>query len=221
VRYFYCQILSVLFTNVFTRPTRSNQGAFRDSRPADRPSGCSTLLVTGMSRLSFRPPRCPVSGQKAINSPPLQFNRFWPAVRRCCNATRAGVFLPSVRRGWLAAAANRELRERIRGAIPPRKQIGNVPNILYAEVRDWGRGVPLATLGQSRRALSRSAMRIFDGQANRVLRLANQSNVLVSAGSIVHGGIPARQLILIGGTEGLWGVGGASLARFRSGFGAG
>jgi signal transduction histidine kinase/CheY-like chemotaxis protein len=93
------------------------------------------------------------------------------------------------------AAANRDPA----GAYAAIRGIGNVPNILYAEVRT-AEGVPLATLGSAPRLVSDADL---DGSES-VYALLTSRTVLVSA-PIVHGGEPAGQLILIGGTEGLWG----------------
>ena len=94
-----------------------------------------------------------------------------------------------------AAAANRDSA----GAYAAIRGIGNVPNILYAEVRT-AEGAPLATLGSAPRLVSDADL---DGSES-VYALLTSQTVLVSA-PIMHGGEPAGQLILIGGTEGLWG----------------
>jgi len=94
-----------------------------------------------------------------------------------------------------AAAANRDSAS----AYAAIRGIGNVPNILYTEV--WtAEGVPLATLGSAPRLVSDADL---DGSES-VYALLTSQTVLVSA-PIVHGGEPAGRLILIGGTEGLWG----------------
>jgi signal transduction histidine kinase/CheY-like chemotaxis protein len=77
--------------------------------------------------------------------------------------------------------------------------IGNVPNILYAEVRT-AEGVPLAILGSAPRLVSDVEL---DGSES-VYTLLTSQTVRVSA-PIVHGGEPTGQLILIGGMDGLWG----------------
>ena len=94
-----------------------------------------------------------------------------------------------------AAAANRDSA----GAYAAIRGIGNVPNILYAEVRT-AEGAPLATLGSAPRLVSDTDL---DGSES-VYALLTSQTVLVSA-PITQGGEPAGQLILIGGTEGLWG----------------
>ena len=85
------------------------------------------------------------------------------------------------------------------GAYAAIRAIGNVPGILYAEVRT-AEGVPLATLGSAPRLIGDADL---DGSES-VFALLTSQTVLVSA-PIVQGGEPAGQLILIGGTEGLWG----------------
>ena len=85
------------------------------------------------------------------------------------------------------------------GAFAAIRAIGNVPGILYAEVRT-AEGVTLATLGSAPRLVGDADL---DGNES-VFSLLTSQTVLVSA-SIVHGGEPAGRLILIGGTEGLWG----------------
>ena len=94
-----------------------------------------------------------------------------------------------------AAAANRDTAS----AYAAIRGIGNVPNILYAEVRT-AEGVPVATLGSAPRLVSDAEL---DGSES-VYALLTSQTVLVSA-PIVHGGEPAGLLILIGGMEGLWG----------------
>jgi two-component system, NarL family, sensor histidine kinase BarA len=94
-----------------------------------------------------------------------------------------------------AGAANRDSAS----AYAAIRGIGNVPNILYAEVRT-AEGVPLATLGSAPRLVSDAEL---DGSES-VYALLTSQTVLVSA-PIVHGGEPAGQLILIGGMDGLWG----------------
>jgi len=94
-----------------------------------------------------------------------------------------------------AATANRDAV----GAYAAIRGIGNVPNVLYAEVRT-AEGAPLAILGSAPRLLSDADL---DGSES-VYALLTSRTVLVSA-PITHGGEPAGQLILIGGTDGLWG----------------
>jgi signal transduction histidine kinase/CheY-like chemotaxis protein len=94
-----------------------------------------------------------------------------------------------------SAAASRDRS----GALAAIRAIGNVPGILYAEVRT-AEGVTLATLGSAPRLIGDATL---DGEES-VIALFTSRTVLVSA-PIVQGGEPAGRLILIGGTEGLWG----------------
>ena len=105
-----------------------------------------------------------------------------------------------------AAAANRDSAS----AYAAIRGIGNVPNILYAEVRT-AEGASLATLGSAPRLISDTDL---DGSES-VYGLLTSQTVLVNA-PIVQGGEPAGQLILIGGLEGLWGrlVGSVAITAF-------
>ena len=84
------------------------------------------------------------------------------------------------------------------GAIAAIRAIGNVPDILYAEVQTSD-GFLLATLGSAPRLVGDFSA---DGDQS-VLAMFASRTVQVSA-PIVHGGRPAGRLILIGGTAGLW-----------------
>jgi two-component system, NarL family, sensor histidine kinase BarA len=84
------------------------------------------------------------------------------------------------------------------GAIAAIRAIGNVPDILYAEVQTTD-GFALATLGSAPRLVGDFSA---DGEQS-VLTLFASRTVQVSA-PIVYGGRPAGRLILIGGTADLW-----------------
>jgi signal transduction histidine kinase/CheY-like chemotaxis protein len=85
------------------------------------------------------------------------------------------------------------------GALAAIRAIGNVPDILYAEVR--GRdGRTLATLGSAPRLIGDASL---DGDQSVFDLLFSQT--VQATVPIVHGGTPSGQLTLIGGTAGLWG----------------
>src|SRR5262245_9511957 len=107
--------------------------------------------------------------------------------------------LQATAQAFSAAVANAAASRNAPGAYAAIRAIGNVPGILYAEVRT-AEGVPLATLGSAPRLIGDADL---DGSES-VFALLTSQTVLVSA-PIVRGGEPAGQLILIGGTEGLWG----------------
>ena len=94
-----------------------------------------------------------------------------------------------------SAAANRDPS----GAVSAIRAIGNLPDIRYANVQAAD-GTPLATLGSTARLIGDLDL---DGRQS-VMELFSSRTVSVSA-PIVHGGQPAGRLILIGGTDGLWG----------------
>jgi signal transduction histidine kinase/CheY-like chemotaxis protein len=107
--------------------------------------------------------------------------------------------LQATAQAFSAAVAGAASNRQPAGAYAAIRAIGNVPGILYAEVRT-AEGVPLATLGSAPRLIGDADL---DGSES-VFALLTSQTVLVST-PIVHGGEPAGQLILIGGTEGLWG----------------
>jgi len=109
-----------------------------------------------------------------------------------------------------AAVATAAFSRDAAGAFAAIRAIGNVPGILYAEVRTAD-GVPLATLGSAPRLVGDADL---DGNET-VFALLTSQTVLVSA-PIVHGGEPAGQLILIGGTDGLGGrlIGSVAITAF-------
>jgi signal transduction histidine kinase/CheY-like chemotaxis protein/HPt (histidine-containing phosphotransfer) domain-containing protein len=107
--------------------------------------------------------------------------------------------LQATAQAFSAAVASAASSRDPAGAYAAIRAIGNVPGILYAEVRT-AEGVPLATLGSAPRLIGDADL---DGSES-VFALLTSQTVLVSA-PIVQGGEPAGQLILIGGTEGLWG----------------
>jgi two-component system, NarL family, sensor histidine kinase BarA len=84
------------------------------------------------------------------------------------------------------------------GALAAIRAIGNVPDILYAEVQTPD-GFALASLGSAPRLVGDFTA---DGDQS-VFAMFSSRTVQVSA-PIVHGGRPAGRLILIGGTAGLW-----------------
>jgi two-component system sensor histidine kinase BarA len=84
------------------------------------------------------------------------------------------------------------------GALAAIRAIGNVPDILYAEVQTTN-GFALASLGTAPRLVGDFSS---DGDQS-VFAMFSSRTVQVSA-PIVHGGQPAGRLILIGGTAGLW-----------------
>jgi signal transduction histidine kinase/CheY-like chemotaxis protein len=84
------------------------------------------------------------------------------------------------------------------GAFAAIRAIGNLPDILYAEVQTTD-GSVLATLGSAPRLVGDFTL---DGNAS-VFGLFSSRTVEVSV-SIVYGGEPAGRLVLIGGTAGLW-----------------
>jgi signal transduction histidine kinase/CheY-like chemotaxis protein/HPt (histidine-containing phosphotransfer) domain-containing protein len=98
-----------------------------------------------------------------------------------------------------AAAASAAASRDPSGAVSAIRAIGNLPDIRYAEVKAAD-GTPLATLGSTARLVGDLDL---DGRQS-VFDLFTSRTVSVSA-PIVHGGQPAGRLILIGGTEGLWG----------------
>jgi signal transduction histidine kinase/CheY-like chemotaxis protein/HPt (histidine-containing phosphotransfer) domain-containing protein len=92
-----------------------------------------------------------------------------------------------------AAAAQRDAN----GALTAIRAMGNVPNILYAQVRAAD-GSPLATLGSAPRLAGD-----FDaGDSQSIFKLFASRTVLASV-PVVHAGQPAGELVLIGGTAGL------------------
>src|SRR5215470_4423267 len=106
--------------------------------------------------------------------------------------------LQATAQAFSAAVAGAAASRDPAGAYAAIRAIGNVPGILYAEVRT-AEGVPLATLGSAPRLLGDADL---DGSES-VFALLTSRTVLVSA-AIVQGGEPSGRLILIGGTEGLW-----------------
>ncbi len=84
------------------------------------------------------------------------------------------------------------------GALAGIRAIGNVPDILYAEVQTV-EGFALAALGTAPRLVGDFSA---DGDQS-VFAMFSSRTVQVSA-PIVYGGQPAGRLILIGGTAGLW-----------------
>ena len=84
------------------------------------------------------------------------------------------------------------------GAFAAIRAIGNVPDLLYAEVRGAD-GRTLATLGSTPRLVGDASL---DGNQS-VFDLLFSQTVQVTV-PIVHGGAPSGQLVLIGGTSGLW-----------------
>ncbi len=106
--------------------------------------------------------------------------------------------LQATAQAFSAAAANAAASRDASGALAAIRAIGNVPGILYAEVRT-AEGATLATLGSAPRLIGDVTL---DGDES-IFALFTSRTVLVSA-PIVHGGEPAGRLILIGGTEGLW-----------------
>jgi signal transduction histidine kinase/CheY-like chemotaxis protein len=106
--------------------------------------------------------------------------------------------LQATAQAFSAAVASAAASRDPAGAYAAIRAIGNVPGILYAEVRS-AEGVPLATLGSASRLVGDAEL---DGRQS-VFALLTSQTVLVSA-PIVRGGEPAGQLILIGRTEGLW-----------------
>jgi signal transduction histidine kinase/CheY-like chemotaxis protein len=118
--------------------------------------------------------------------------------------------LQATAQAFSAAAASAAATRDSAGAYAAIRGIGNVPNILYAEVRT-AEGAPLATLGSAPRLIGDAEL---DGSES-VYGLLTSQTVLVSA-PIVRGGEPAGQLILIGSLEGLWGrlVGSVAITAF-------
>src|SRR5262249_1732890 len=84
------------------------------------------------------------------------------------------------------------------GAFAAIRAIGNLPDILYAEVQTTD-GSTLATLGSAPRLVGDLAL---DSDAS-VFALFASHTVEVSV-PIVFGGEPAGRLGLVGGTAGLW-----------------
>ena len=98
-----------------------------------------------------------------------------------------------------AAAASAAATNDPAGALAAIRAIRSIPDMLYAEVRNAD-GASLANLGSAPRLVGDLDL----GGDQSVFDLFTSRTVMVSA-PIVHGGQPAGQVILIGGTAGLWG----------------
>ena len=97
-----------------------------------------------------------------------------------------------------AAVASSARDRNASGAFAAIRAIGNLPDILYAEVQTMD-GTVLATLGSAPRLVGDFTL---DNNAS-VFGLFSSRTVEVSV-PIVYGGEPAGRLVLIGGTAGLW-----------------
>jgi signal transduction histidine kinase/CheY-like chemotaxis protein/HPt (histidine-containing phosphotransfer) domain-containing protein len=106
--------------------------------------------------------------------------------------------LRTTAQAFSAAVAGPASRGDPAGVLAAIRAIGEMPDILYAEVRGPS-GRPVASLGSAARLVGDASL---EGQMS-VLDLLLSRTVLVTA-PIVHGGRPVGEIILIGGTSGLW-----------------